>query len=93
MARRMRPKQTRLEVRALALTPAAVARRDEIVEEIVDQLRPWKEGEAAVIELVQNDLRHLLCLAPLEATGAPIVPSIAFMLRNSTACCLLWRSC
>ena len=67
MARRKRPKETRLEVRALTLRPAAAARRDEIVEEIVDQLRPWKEGEAKVIELVQNDLHYLLLLAPLEA--------------------------
>jgi hypothetical protein len=68
MPRRKRPKNTRLEVRALALSPAPVARVEQIVEEIVDQLRPWKGGEARVTESVQYDLKWLLFLAPLEAT-------------------------
>jgi hypothetical protein len=68
MSRRKRPKNTRLEVRALALRPATLARQEQIVEEIVDQLRPWKGGEALVTETVQHDLKWLLFLAPLEAT-------------------------
>src|SRR6476646_9786352 len=67
MSRRKRPKKTRLEVRALALTPASVARQEQIVEEIVDQLRPWETGEASVTESVRYDLKWLLFLAPLEA--------------------------
>src|ERR1700733_601260 len=67
MSRRKRPKNTPLEVRALALRPAAGARVEEIVEELVDQLRPWKIGEAAITKQVNIDLTHLLILAPLEA--------------------------
>jgi hypothetical protein len=67
MSRRKRPKNTPLEVRALALRPPSVARVEEIVEELVDQLRPWKFGEAAIIKAVNINLTHVLILAPLEA--------------------------
>ena len=49
---------------------------DEIVEEIVDHLRPWKghKSVAAITAAVNHDLEMLLKLAPLQAklqSGGP----------------------
>ena len=51
------------------LTPPNAIRRAEIVEEIVDHLRPWKDrkGIAAVAAEVSCELHVLLKLAPLTA--------------------------
>jgi hypothetical protein len=68
MARKKHLAKTSLEVRAQALKPPTADRLCEIAEEIVDQLRPWKEREAAVMELVGMELHLVLCIAPLEAT-------------------------
>ena len=68
MARKKHLAKTPLEVRAQALKPPTADRLCEIAEEIVDQLRPWKEREAAVVELVGMELHLVLCIAPLEAT-------------------------
>ena|SRR6476620_3992004 len=68
MARKKHLAKTPLEVRAQALKPPTADRLCEIAEEIVDQLRPWKEREAAVVELAGMELHLVLCIAPLEAT-------------------------
>jgi hypothetical protein len=55
-----------------ALTPASAIRLNEIVEEIVEHLRPWKDrmGEATVTARMNGELRLLLLFTPLEATRA-----------------------
>jgi hypothetical protein len=49
--------------------PAPSGRANEIVEEIVDNLRPWKGGKsvAAITAAVNDQLGMLLKLAPLQA--------------------------
>jgi hypothetical protein len=46
-----------------------LVRLEEILEEIVDHLRPWKDrkGYAAIVAAVDRDLGYLLMLAPFEA--------------------------
>jgi hypothetical protein len=61
-----------LPVRANALTPPDAIRLEEIVEEIVDHLRPWKDrkGRPVITLEVNRELSFLLILAPLEAQRA-----------------------
>jgi len=52
-----------------ALTPPNAIRQGEIVEEIVDHLRPWKarKDNSEITLVVNRELRFLLALAPLAA--------------------------
>jgi hypothetical protein len=69
MARKNRPGRSGVRGRKADFSPPNAPRRYEIVEEIVDQLRPWKHrvSEATVTDKVIDELRLLLLLAPLEA--------------------------
>ena len=62
-----RKKNRSAKRRARALTPPDAIRMDEIVEEIVDHLRPWKAPRSEVTARVSGELRLLLIIAPLEA--------------------------
>jgi hypothetical protein len=57
-----------LDARLGALKPPNAIRLDEIVEEIVDHLRPWKDrkGNDAITVEVNRAVRYQLILAPLE---------------------------
>jgi hypothetical protein len=69
MARRKHLARGGIHVRRGDVTPPDAIRRDELVEEIVDHLRPWKDrkGAAAVTAEVNRALDVLLKLVPLEA--------------------------
>jgi AAA ATPase domain len=69
MARKKRSAKSGIRVRRGDVTPPDAIRRDEIVEEIVDHLRPWKDRKdtTAVIAEVSRELDVLVKLAPLEA--------------------------
>lgn len=71
MARRkIHPAKGGLGARAHALKPPNLVRLEEIVEEIVDHLRPWKDrkGRAAITAEVDRELVFLAILAPLGET-------------------------
>jgi len=53
-------------VRLTTLPLSHATRLDEIVEEIVDHLRPWNAPRSEVTAGVNRELRYLLILAPLE---------------------------
>jgi hypothetical protein len=61
-----------LDARAAVLKPPNAIRLDEIVEEIVDHLRPWKDRKDidAITVGVVRELRFMLMLAPFEAKRA-----------------------
>jgi hypothetical protein len=67
------------------VTPPNAIRRGEIVEEIVDHLRPWKDriSEATVTAEVNRELDILLGYVPAQAGGL-IVRGIAPMPKSST---------
>ena len=69
MARRKHLARGGIHVRRGDVTPPDAIGRDELVEEIVDHLRPWKDrkGAAAVTAEVNRALDVLLKLVPLEA--------------------------
>lgn len=69
VTRNRHPAKPSLDIKASALVPPDADRLDEIVEEIVDHLRPWKKriSEAAVTVEVSADMIRLLTLAPYEA--------------------------
>lgn len=70
MARRKKHSaKSGLEAKASALTPPGWIRQEEIIEEIVDHLRPWKDrkGRAEITLAVGRELVYLNILAPHEA--------------------------
>lgn len=68
MARQKRSAKSGVRVRKINVAPPNAIRRDEIVEEIVDHLRPWKDhkGNAAITAQVNQELDVLLKLTPLQ---------------------------
>jgi hypothetical protein len=69
MARRKHLVRGGVHVRKSDVSLSNAIRRGEIVEEIVDHLRPWKSHEsgAAITAAVNHELNLLLRLAPLQA--------------------------
>jgi hypothetical protein len=69
VTRNRHPAETSLDIKSRALVPPNADRLDEIVEEIVDHQRPWKDrkSRAAITAEVGADVIRLLILAPYEA--------------------------
>jgi hypothetical protein len=72
MVRKRRSAKSSLRAKADALTPPSDTRLHEIAEEIVDHLRPWKDGKGydEITLAVDRELRILLVLARHEAIGS-----------------------
>jgi hypothetical protein len=68
MGRKKHSAKIGVRVRKSDVEPPNAIRREEIVEEIVDHLRPWKnrKSNAAITAEVNQELDVLLKLAPLE---------------------------